>query len=191
MFGKLSLFRKKKCETSGSVDQERYLYCPSCGDEYRPDFTMCGSCNVPLSTEIFAQPQSPGQLRLKKNRTIGILPEDELLTVKAGSLVELKSLQAILKAEMIDSMLVSENAGQRQGCCGPSFLLKIKSSDSDDAMAVLAAEYKRSTALDCHGFENPADAVFDDGSAIVTCPACSTRFKPGLELTCPECGLCF
>lgn len=192
MFGKLSLSRKKKHKDAGiNVDQERYRYCPSCGDEYRPEFSFCASCKVALTTETIVQPQSLGNVRKKKNRTRNILPEDELLTVRTGSLVELKSLQATLKTEMIGSLLVSDNAGQRQGCCGPSFLLKIKTVDREDALAVLVDDFKRSTALDSHDFEGSADAVFDDKSTIATCPACGGRFEPGVEPMCPECGLCF
>ncbi|MBT8359939.1 MAG: hypothetical protein KJO32_03205 [Deltaproteobacteria bacterium] len=192
MFGKLSFRRKKNRQDAGiSVDQERYHYCPSCGDEYRLEFTFCASCNVELSAETSDRPQSIGNIRKKTNRTTDILPNDELLTVRTGSLVELKSLQAILKAEMIGSLLVSDNAGQRQGCCGPSFSLKIKSVDSEDASAVLVDDFKRSTALECHNYEGPADAVFDDKSTSASCPACGSRFKPGVVLMCPECGLCF
>lgn len=192
MFGKLSLKRKKKSKDAGiSIDQERYHYCPSCGDEYRLGFTFCASCNIELTAESSKRPQSIGYTRKKTNQTTDILPHDELLTVRTGSLVELKSLQAILKAEMIGSLLVSDNAGQKQGCCGPSFSLKIKSVDSEDAMAVLVDDFKRSTALESHNFEGPADAVFDDKSAHSTCPACGSRFEPGGVLMCPECGLCF
>jgi hypothetical protein len=39
------------------------MYCPACGDEFRPGFTRCGRCNVDLVVEQPAARQAPAPAR--------------------------------------------------------------------------------------------------------------------------------
>jgi hypothetical protein len=67
--------------------------------------------------------------------------------------------------------------------------LRIKEKDVDAALAILAKDFIKSTALDSHDLSN-AHAVFDQQAAETVCPACGCRFSPTVG-ACPECGLSF
>ncbi len=163
-------------------------YCPSCDEEYRVEIELCASCNVTLlsGSERLAQEEAVQKQRASRSMTIS--NSDELASIRKGSLHDMKQLQTILANENIPSLLAGE-AGCGKGCCGTELYLQIKVSDGEEAMRVLADDFKEKTALDSHDLST-AHAVFDTGAENSTCPACGCVFSTRSP-TCPDCGLCF
>ncbi len=164
-------------------------YCPQCDEEYRADFEICASCNVKLISgrdKVTAEEEAKAKL---ESRSMEIGPEDEIVNIRKGPLADMKQLQALLVGNTIPSLVVGENSNCGKGCCGGDFFLQIKVSDSQEAIEVLAQEFKRTTALESHDLST-VHAVFDTGAASSTCPACGVSFSTS-ESTCPDCGLCF
>ncbi len=164
-------------------------YCPKCHDEYRAGIKMCAGCDVELITGVKFIDLNNDNLMNRKSHLPELLPDDKLVSLQSGSLQNMKNLCSILATEMIASLLVSEDGSCGKGCCGPNFLLQVRSQDSEAALAVLADEYKRSSSLESHDLST-IDTVFDADAADTICPACGHNFKP-TTMTCPECGLCF
>jgi hypothetical protein len=48
------------------------MYCPQCGTEYRPGFTQCSDCHVPLVDALPPEPEPPS-------------PDLEVVTVLTGN----------------------------------------------------------------------------------------------------------
>ena len=67
--------------------------------------------------------------------------------------------------------------------------MKVKSSDAQRALAILKADFIKTTGLSEDDL-SVAEAIFSVEAETVVCPACSTRFKPELR-RCPECSLEF
>lgn len=170
------------------IDQEMN-YCPLCKDEYRSDISHCGVCKVPLinGREKLAQVREKNQAMA--NRSMQILPTDELVNIRKGPLKDMKTLQRVLAQERVPALLAGDEGGCAKGCCGPELYLQIKKEDLPLAMEVLARDFIKSTALDSHDLMH-ATAVFDQHAAETVCPACGCRFSPTVG-ACPECGLCF
>jgi len=164
-------------------------YCPVCNDEYRAEIVMCAGCEVELMTGEQYLEMKSGRLRERENRSMELSVDDELVAIRSGSLIDMKQLRSLLAKEMIPSLLVSEDGGCAKGCCGSNFVLQVRLQDGQEALAVLADEFKRSTSLESHDLSN-ADAVFDVKAENITCPACGHSFAP-TTTTCPDCGLCF
>ena len=165
-------------------------YCPQCDEEYREEIISCASCNIELITgsEKLAMEEAA---KIKfASRSMDITADDELANIRKGPLGDMKHLQGLLASENIPSLVAGEKGNCGKGCCGGGdFYLQIKMVDGEDAMEVLAREFKRTTALDSHDLSH-VHAVFDTGAASSTCPACGFTFSTS-ESTCPDCGLCF
>lgn len=193
----LKFFRKKSERNTASeeprlvngVDREMY-YCPTCGEEYRPGIVACCvSCHVPLisgSEKLSQLTLEQGEFAL---RSMKISPEDELANIRKGTLSDMKHLRNVLARERIPALIAGDEAGCGRGCGGPEMFLRIKEKDVDAALAILAKDFIKSTALDSHDLSN-AQAVFDQQAAETVCPACGCRFSPTVG-ACPECGLSF
>ncbi len=164
-------------------------YCPTCDEEYREEIVSCASCSVELLTGSERLAMEEAEKTKLAGRSMDISPDDEIANIRKGPLAEMKQLQALLGSQNIPSLVAGEDSNCGKGCCGTDFFLQIKVQDGDEAMEVLAQEFKRTTALDSHDLSN-AHAVFDTGVAKSTCPACGTTFSTS-ESTCPDCGLCF
>ena len=164
-------------------------YCPKCDEEYRAEMATCATCNVELigGQERIAQEEAVKQK--KDARSMNISNDDELANIRKGSLHDMKQLQTLLAGENIPSLLAGEGGSCGKGCCGTDLYLQIKVSDGEDAMRVLADDFKEKTALDSHDLST-AHAVFDTGAENSTCPACGFSFSTSSS-TCPDCGLCF
>lgn len=164
------------------------MYCPKCDEEYRAEIVMCAACNVELigGGERLAQEET--QKQKVDARSMAITNDDELANVRKGSLHDMKQLQTLLAKENIPSLLAGDG-GSGKGCCGDDLYLQIKVSDAEDAMRVLADDFKVKTSLDSHDLST-AHAVFDTGAESSTCPACGFSFSTSSS-TCPDCGLCF
>ncbi|MGW8193296.1 MAG: zinc ribbon-containing (seleno)protein DG [Desulforhopalus sp.] len=190
-------YKKKEKDRDRSANREAVRhgidldmnYCPLCGDEYRPEIATCVGCNIDLIG---------GAERLKKveerqdrlaGRSMELLPNDELIAIRRGLVKEIKSLQKLLAAERIPSLISGDEKNCTKGCCGPELYLLIRKEDTEAAAAVLTKDFIKSTALEDHDLRN-AHAVFDQQAAETVCPACGCRFSPTVG-ACPECGLCF
>jgi hypothetical protein len=164
-------------------------YCPRCGDEYRAEIERCAACAVSLvaGQELLDRLQDEG----KNAASIRPLhPDDELVSIMKGPVVQMQTMQAVLKRAGIPSLAAGE-AGScgSGGCGGPNLLIQIRTSDLEAAQAVLAREHLRSTGLHEHDLA-AASAVFDTAADSALCPACGCTF-PTSRNDCPDCGLCF
>jgi hypothetical protein len=165
-------------------------YCPVCDEEYRSNIKRCVDCAVDLVSghEKIAAEQG---LKAKKSvRSLELSENDDLVTIRKGTLLEIKKLQQLLAKEYIPSLIVGEktqNCGK--GCCATEIFLQIKRSDGEEASAILHRDFKRTTGLDHHDLSH-VDAVYNPAAGQTVCPACGFRFSPTTS-TCPDCGLCF
>jgi len=163
-------------------------YCPQCGDEYRAGIVRCAACAVSLVSgrQLLAERQhntAPAHRR-------PISPDDELVSIQKGPVVQMQMVQAALKRAGIPSLAAGESSSCASGGCGgPNLVIQIRRSDFEDAAAILAKEYLRSTGLHEHDL-SAAGAVFDTEAETALCPACGCRF-PTTHNSCPDCGLCF
>ncbi|MFW2367846.1 MAG: hypothetical protein ACN4GW_15630 [Desulforhopalus sp.] len=164
-------------------------YCPRCGDEYRADIASCASCNVPLISGEEKLSQVLDQKEIRADRSMELSPDDELLTIRKGSVNDIKSLQKMLAADRIPSLIAGDENSCRKGCCGPELYLQVRKEDMDAVTQILTRDFISSTALDDYDLRN-ADAVFDQQADTTLCPACGCSFSPTIG-ACPECGLCF
>jgi hypothetical protein len=160
-------------------------YCPQCHDEYRAEIIRCAACAVELI---------PGSVLLraektKADRSLPLRPDDDLVAVSKGAVLQMQQLQALLKREGIPSRSVNEDGGCGQGCCGPSLTVQVRKADLKDVEAILAQDYLRSTGL-CARDLSAAGTVFDAAANSALCPACGCRFSTA-QSACPDCGLCF
>ncbi|MCI5220061.1 MAG: hypothetical protein D3914_12955, partial [Candidatus Electrothrix sp. LOE2] len=90
-------------------------YCPKCMDEYRAEITTCAACHIPLvSGKKMLQAR---QEREQTGRTLVISPDDELVSIRKGPLVQMKDFQVMLKRAGIPSIAVSEDSNCGQGSC--------------------------------------------------------------------------
>lgn len=163
-------------------------YCPDCMEEYRSDILTCADCHIPLVSgeKLLARQGS------KQNQTgdsMVISPDDDLVTVRKGSLVQMKDFQTMLKRKGIPSLAVSEDSNCGQGSCATNLFVQIRRDDFQEVAAILERDHIRSTGLEDHDLST-AGAVIDTEAEQATCPACGYRFSTA-ESTCPDCGLCF
>jgi len=164
-------------------------YCPQCEDEYRADIINCASCNIELLTgrqivEIEKQKQAG-----LADRSMEILPGDEVVDMLKGSIIDIKQRQALLKKEGFPSLLVNDDKSCGKGCCGTDVFLRVRMADVQEIQEVLARQHIRTTGLADHDTSH-AGSVFNTGAEKVTCPACGFTFSTKSS-TCPDCGLCF
>lgn len=165
-------------------------YCVQCNDEYMPQRETCGVCGMKLLTgqEMLARVEARN--RRLSGRAGRITADDDLVPVRQGPLLEMKHMESLLHAEGIPVLLIGDESSCGTGCsCATSFILQVRREDAQDALMVLAEEFRRSTALDSHDVTH-ADSVYDALAPEVTCPACGHRFSPSAG-ACPDCGLQF
>jgi hypothetical protein len=115
MFRKL-FNRQRSAEKTAATNQydidEDCNYCTHCGDAYRAEIKTCPACSIPLisGSEKLAllsrqEPASPAH-------ALEISADDELVTIQKGKLLQLKSLQQLLKAGMVPSILTGDNVSK-------------------------------------------------------------------------------
>ncbi|MCL2790593.1 MAG: hypothetical protein FWD79_08100 [Desulfobulbus sp.] len=157
-------------------------YCPQYGGEYRAEIRICADCGLALVSGAVL-------LAGRKQRAVhggAIGPLEPVAVVHRGPVLQVKMLRDYLGEKGVWSRMVRE-AGSGCGCRGPEVLLQVRQEDQDEAMAILAQEYRESTGLDDHD-ACCADALCDSGASGAVCPACGCRFAPG-SVECPDCGL--
>jgi hypothetical protein len=126
---------------------------------------------------------------LRAGRSRKLAADEELVSIRKGPLPDMKYLQKILAKDAIPALVVGEADSCGRGCRGPEMYLQIREEDVASALAILAKDFVRSTAMDSADLCN-AHAVFDPLAAETVCPACGCKFSPTIG-ACPECGLCF
>ena len=164
-------------------------YCPRCQDEYRAEIETCATCEIQLLTGVAMRALVEEKQQSKAGRSMEITPEDELVDIRKGPVLTMKQLQKVLADEHLPSLVVKEEGGCGQGCCGTDLLLRVRMADIQEVMAVLEREHVRSTGLEDHDTTH-AGAVFNTRAEQATCPACGCTF-PTTTPSCPDCGLCF
>ncbi len=195
MFGNFFFFKKKTeqvdpaAKAVGGIDPE-LQYCPKCGDEYRVGIVRCAACQVDLISGAQQIALLQGRDQQKLSRSMEIIAEDKLVTLRKGQVQDMKYFQKLLADERIPAVIGGEADACRKGCRGgPDLELQIREADTEAAMAVLAHDFKKSTALDGHDLSH-LHAAFDPRARQTVCPACGTQVAHTTK-TCPECGLCF
>ncbi len=181
-------------ETVPSVkDQEQFKYCPSCGDEFRVEFTSCSTCDKPL---IDAAARDGGTRVMPDGQEAVLSPAeltaaDNLISIRQGPLMEMKRVQRLLESQGVASLIAGDGPDCTGGCCASSsFVLQVKEEDRARTGSILAEDFRRLTALDSHQPSVRSDVVIDERVAETRCPACGFPFA-AQEQCCPECGLCF
>lgn len=162
-------------------------YCPTCMDEYRADITTCAACQVSLISGKEILQGQQGRKQGASNMVIS--PDDELVSIRRGPLVQMKDFQSMLKREGIPSLAVSEDSNCGQGSCTTNLVVQIRREDLQEVMVILEQDHVRSTGLEDHDL-SIAGAVIDTTAEQANCPACGYSFST-TEATCPDCGLCF
>lgn len=160
------------------------MYCPQCGDEYRAEITTCAECKVALiSGAHMAQGKTAPQYR-------AIAPHEELVAVRRGPLLLVRQWEDYLRRAGLASLVTPGEDGRcATGCRGPEVELRVRASEVDQAMAVLAEEHRQSTGLGQHD-ESLNGALFEVEVSQAACPACGCLFSADTVL-CPDCGLRF
>ena len=164
-------------------------YCPNCKDEYRAEIVTCASCDIELLTGLQMREIVDRQQAKRADISMEISPDDELVDVRKGPILQIKELQAVLERKNIPSIAHSEDDGCGKGCCGTNLLLRVRMDDIKDVIAVLEQEHIRSTGLSGHDISQ-AGTVFNTAAEKAACPACGCIFSTR-NSTCPDCGLCF
>lgn len=87
-------------------------YCPQCGDAYRAEIKTCPACSVTLISGSEKLARLSRQDSAASSHTAEIRADDELVTIQKGKLVQLKSMQQLLKAAKVPSMLAGDNVSR-------------------------------------------------------------------------------
>ena len=165
-------------------------YCPICDEEYRADIITCADCNVTLLTGTQKLELEQQKQQKKVARNMRLSPDDNMVTIRKGPVLQMKELQILLERESIPSLTIKDDSGGcGGGCCGTELLLQVRMTDVQEVVAILEQEHVRSTALEQHD-TTYAGAVFNTAAEKATCPACGYSF-PTTESACPDCGLYF
>ena len=164
-------------------------YCPSCNDEYRAEILTCVDCNIELITGTQMKELEELKEKKKAGRTMLISPDDELVSIRKGPVIQMKELQIMLERNGIPSLAVNDDKSCGQGCCGSDMIVQVRMSDVQEVMSILEQDHVRSTGLEEHDTSH-AGAVFNTAAENAICPACGHNF-PTTQGTCPDCGLCF
>lgn len=164
-------------------------YCPQCRDEYRAEIVLCAACGVELlSGQQFLEIEEREKSRTVA-RAVEISPDDELVDIRSGPVLDIKQLQLFLDQEGFPSLVLGDEGSCGGGCCGANLVLRVRKDDARDVMDLLNREHVQSTCLADHD-TSYVDAVFNADAEETTCPACGCRFSTQ-QATCPDCGLCF
>lgn len=170
------------------IDSE-LKYCPKCNDEYRAEITTCVDCEVELLTGVQMQELEQQKQQNKVARNMELSPDDEMVNIRKGPVMQMKELQFLLEREGIPSLAVKEGGSCGPGGCGTDLLVQVRMSDVQEVIAILDQEHVRSTGLAGHDTTH-SGAVFNTAAENATCPACGCSFST-TQATCPDCGLCF
>jgi hypothetical protein len=158
-------------------------------EEYRAEIESCASCKTLLLTGVAMRALLDEQQQKRADRSMEMSPDDEMVNIRKGPMLQIKEMQKILADQFLPSLTVAEEGGCGKGCCGTDLLLRVRMADIQEVLAVLEEEHVRTTGLADHDTSN-AGAVFNTRAEQATCPACGCTFSTS-NSTCPDCGLCF
>lgn len=165
------------------------MYCPQCNDEYRSDIVLCASCQVNLISGRERLAMEEDRTQHLQTRKGDLRPDDDIVKIHGGPLIDIKRLQAKMEKERIGTLIVGDEKSCGKGCCPSTYYLQVRREDAHAAFRIIQEEHHRHTALHDHDI-SLTDAVYDAGAAEALCPACGCRFSTS-STTCPDCGLCF
>lgn len=165
-------------------------YCPQCTDEYRAEIQTCAACGVKLLTGVEMQARLDARRQNRESRSLEMHPDEPMITVRKGPVLQMKQLQSYLLQQGIPSLAIKESPENcSKGCRGGELLLQVRTSDLQEVMTALEQEHRQTTGLSDHD-TSFVDAVYNVHVEEVTCPACGFKFSTR-STTCPDCGLCF
>ncbi len=164
-------------------------YCLDCEEEYRAEIEQCADCGASLLTGLALQAMQDKEDRVLAGRSMEIHPDDELVTVRKGPIVQMKGLQNLLAKASLPSILSNNQSDCGKGCFGADVLLKVRREDVEAVTALLDAEHVSTTSLAEYDTSN-VGIVFNTMDEQATCPACGCSF-PTSTGSCPDCGLYF
>ena len=162
-------------------------YCPNCNDEYMPHIEKCAACAVLLISGRQVVELAAAHEQKLAARAVELTADDEIVAIRRGPLADMKHLESLLQRERISTLIAGDESSCTKGCCPSSFFLQVRSDDVAEAMAVLAEDFRRATALDHHDTAG-IDKVYDPTAALASCPACGCTFSTS-STVCPDCGL--
>ena len=149
-------------------------FCPSCGDEFRADVTVCSDCGVALSLQEEGlgsgahPPAEDWRTALDDLPVSGLIPAGVF-----GALEELEPGVTALADVHLPSRVLVQNG---------RFLLLVRPTDLGAAQEAIQGSVEEAGA--------PPDPAFDSvAGKYSACPACGTDFPGGFDGVCPDCGL--
>lgn len=164
-------------------------YCQTCDDEYRADMEKCGVCGRDLISGQQLRAIEEARRQQLESRQVELRPDDDLVNLRKGPLLDMKHISNLLRAERIGSLVVGDEGSCGKGCCAKDFFLQVRRQDAMDAVAILEKEHRRATGLDYHDVRH-ADNIFNPEADEAVCPACGHAFATS-NTVCPDCGLSF
>ena len=102
------------------------MFCPKCGDEFRPSFSVCPDCALPLVNQLPEQKEPP--------------PEEFITVATFANLIEASVARGALEAAGIRAFVPEETRMfglNRSVLHQPWVGLKVKVSDYDHAVEAL------------------------------------------------------
>lgn len=113
MIKKLFGFFGASSNDAAPKEQEKFKYCPKCREEFRFEFTSCPSCEVALVETLGADEKDFFAKRKKDPANMRISPDDELVGIHQGPLIELKRLKAILADAGVPTLFYVDSAAPK------------------------------------------------------------------------------
>lgn len=163
------------------------MFCPKCEAEYRPGFTECAHCNVPLVEAL--EQLTVGEVedtlavgRARSSPELGHLVEvhgHQYDFMRLFTLAEAKEVAELLKGEGIASLLVpieEEFPDARH-----LLEVRVHKERLAEAEAAVRADFERKVEEEGAGGDM-------NTTEVDMCPACGAHV-PLDAAECPECGL--
>jgi hypothetical protein len=148
------------------------MYCPNCRDEYRPGFTRCATCDVPLVPSLDAGTAA------KPAAVLAEIAAEEDTANFCGflTLEEARQAREQVQAAGMPAEILIKDAPAPTGDKPDhdEYWLRVRPRDFRAVIGVV-------------GFEPPSAS---DGDGSFGCSACGAMVPADAE-TCPGCGLRF
>lgn len=110
------------------------MFCPKCGDEYRPGFTRCADCDVDLvETLPEAEPETPFEM-------VTVLETgDQSLVAVARSVLEGAGIPSIARNERLQNLFGWGTIGTGFNAAMGPIRLQVLKEDAEAARELLEA----------------------------------------------------
>ncbi len=162
--------------------------CPGCGEEFRPEITVCSDCGAPLVDRFLDSSGRPlEEERGKVDVAPAPPPEGYAPLTVVASAVELRPMTSALEARGVAYQVrfAPDVHASRGGSAAGRFLVLVHEAERVPAlMAIrpfLGHEAGRDATL-------VVETAFDAATGYLRCPACETALRKD-AVECPECGL--